>query len=52
MNAARVSPLLSRPDAGDQAKQAFLGLWAYVVSPDGARRLLRLAREARAGDKR
>lgn len=52
-SAARpVSELLSRPDAEDPNGQAFLGLWGYVVSPDGARLLLQMADEVRLGRRR
>lgn len=51
-NARRVSALVSRPDADDVNKQALLGIWAYVVTPKGALRLLDLAKRARRSEKR
>lgn len=48
----RFSRHLSRPDPEDVNFQAILGFWAYMVTPSGARRLLRLASRARKGGRR
>lgn len=48
----KVSPSLSQPDPEDMNLQALLGFWGYVVTPKGAKRLLKLAGHMRAGDRR
>jgi len=45
--ARAVSRFVSRPDQTSERVAAFHGLWAYVASPRGARKLLHLVREAR-----
>lgn len=50
--AQRVSRLYSRPDAGDANNQGLLGFWAYLVTPQGAQRLLRLVERERHGGRR
>lgn len=47
LKASKQGPFLTKPQAMSERHAAFRGLWAYVLSPLGASRLLKLTQEAR-----